>query len=181
MYTNGVYSYTCIANICALATRLNRRPLPGTGRTFPHPSRALCFCSILRAAPLLALPCSHPYGVGLLINPFVCPQVGIPESRGSMCAGSMPGHTSAYSAACKYGLLCMSVFGVWRNCIFLHRARFFSRRFARHSRETRNFIITPFPRTRRNFFYPRIIQARNLTLPFKGTVFHIPFNKTTVR
>lgn len=32
------------------------------------------------------------HGVGLLINPFVCPQVGIPESHDPTCTGSMPGH-----------------------------------------------------------------------------------------
>lgn len=126
-----------------------------------------------------ALPRAHPCGVGLLINPFVCPQVGIPESRGSMCAGSMPGHTDAYSVACKYGLLCMSVFGVWRNCIFLHRARFFSHRFARHSRETRNIIITPLPRAWRNF-HPRIMRARSLMLPREGAASYFTCDTTVL-
>jgi len=77
--------------------RLNRR---ASQQAFPAVHRA----------PLrfpVSLP-FHPVGVELLINPFVCPQVGILELCGPTCAGSMPGPSAS---TCKYGVLLCGCLG----------------------------------------------------------------------
>lgn len=176
----NAYAYACAAyisaNICACATRLNKRPPPADDRPQDSLSlslvlavRSLCLRSIIllsslpptRSAFSLLLFSPCPLRVGLLINPFVCPQVGIPESRDPTCAGSMPGHTHTHWCI-FHGLQIQTSFvrkcGSRRNCIFLHRTRFFSRHFV-SPQNVRATLEVKTPPSRRH---------RALSRPFGG-------------
>lgn len=103
-----MHIYTCIFLVCfakySCGTHLNKRPNPA-GRSS---SSCLRIVLALHSACCFSLAAR---GVRLLINPFVCPQVGIPESCGSTCTGSMPGHTHThipvYISRCVSTSFCM--------------------------------------------------------------------------
>lgn len=196
---------------------LNKRPPSADDRLEPSlvlAVRALCFCSILFLSSLtprrfasppffppsppsfsLSLVLSScPLRVGLLINPFVCAQVGIPESRDPTCVGSMLGHTpvriswtvstdTLCTSACYVCVRRVCARGLRQNCIFLHRTRFFSHHFVspQNVRATLE-MKTPSSSSRRYrgftghsaSFYLQIMRARSSRLPppFKDVTFY---------
>jgi len=145
------YISVCTTYICARATRLNRRP---SQQAFPAVHRAPLHFPVL-------LP-FHPVGVELLINPFVCPQVGILELCGPTCAGSMPGPSARIARRVSTAYFCVG------RCLGLAKLHFPSSHsillpFCRscHLRCDRNsiiyccYILTTHLAI---FFYPRIVR-----------------------